>query len=243
MTPNRTQKAQTDEPPRRIPVRIPEPAKADLAALASLSSEAAESLERALRHAKPSMSAKVLAAQISPEVKMDPEVLHRLVRLLYSLYGARERYAADTDDFVGEVAERAAEEGIGGLTKGSSSADAFRARLKRFLSLDDSIGVGAKAHELILEHDRPFEDVRVITDIRAVFGGTSGEPKPVAAMVYHTLKIAAHGEEGHKTYFFALDGNEIRVLRAALERATLKETALRELVAKTNLPLIDILFD
>src|SRR5713101_7560824 len=100
MTPNRTQKAQTEGRPRRIPLRIPEPYKPDLAALATLSNEAADSLERALRHAKPSMSPKVLAAQISPEVKMDPEVLHGLVRLLYSLYGARERYAVDTDQVV-----------------------------------------------------------------------------------------------------------------------------------------------
>src|SRR5712691_2582774 len=110
MTPERTQKAQkTEGPPRRISVRIPEPYKTDLAALATLSNEAAESLERALRHAKPSMSAKALAAQISPEVKMDPESLHGLVRLLYSLYGARERHAVDVDHLVGQVAERAAE--------------------------------------------------------------------------------------------------------------------------------------
>ncbi len=224
-------------------LRIPDSQKNDLATLIRLSDEDATAFELALRTAKPSMSAKALAAQISPHVRTEAATLERLIRVLYSLYGTRERFSQEVDALAAEVAEKAAEEKIGGLTPGSPAVQSFKARLSRLLGLEDSVGVGSKARDLILEQDRPFEDARVLTDIRAVFGGTATQPKPVAAMVYHTLKITAHGEEGHKTYFFALDGHEVRDLKAALERALQKEVELKGLVGKTGLPILDIQFD
>ncbi len=201
-----------------------------------------ENLFKVLRETRPTMSSKSLVAQIGTKVRLEAAMLTGILNTLLSLYLTRDHLQLQNSTLALDVAERAADEKLGGLEKQSPEFQRFQKRVERLLSLDNTIGVGFKAKEVVLEQERLFEEARILTDVRPVFGrGDSVDP--LAAMVCHTLRITTHEESEHKTYFFALDSTDLRNLKSATERALKKEEKTRDLVGKTGLPIIDIEFD
>jgi hypothetical protein len=56
------------------------------------------------------------------------------------------------------------------------------------LALDDTVGTAAKAGPVLTEHERIFEDARILTDVRPIFHPDLSE-KPNAAVIVHMLRL------------------------------------------------------
>jgi hypothetical protein len=107
------------------------------------------------------------------------------------------------------------------------------------LVLDETVGTAAKTGPVLTEHERIFLSARVLTDIRPIFHPNLSE-KPNAAVIVHMLRIASRDIFGsHHAEYFALDANDIRVLKNIADRAIRKEETIKALLADSNVDTID----
>lgn len=79
--------------------------------------------------------------------------------------------------------------------------------------------------------------MRILTDIRPIFGNNVEEP-PEAVVIMHTLKMAYHRGGRVDEVFFAMDETDLGDLKAAVARAELKAKSILATLAKTQLKVI-----
>jgi hypothetical protein len=217
-------------------LRIPRTEESALARLLGLSSEQHADLSRALRESGPCLSIKGLADRVAEKIPTLPKhELRDLVRVLATLYTVRDREQADPAAFLTDI-ERAAKE-----TRRDELGDKVdwtiaRTRLGELLSNNHSLGVTAKAVDVLREHERVFCDARILTDVRPVFAADVHQT-PDATVLIHELRIAYHESGDLKAIYVAMDSSDVRSLRDALERAVAKEATLEKL---SKVPMLRI---
>jgi hypothetical protein len=126
---------------------------------------------------------------------------------------------------------------VGGISKGSPEASALRERLIMLLSIEKTVGIIAKAGELLYTYPIVYQSARILTDVRPVFSSEK-EPTPIASVISHTLVVdTSEGDtEGRaKRIFIALDSEDLTDLKRVIERASQKEAALRRILPEQAL--------
>lgn len=101
------------------------------------------------------------------------------------------------------------------------------------------MGTAAKAGYILTQHERIFVGARILTDLRPIFHQNVSE-KPGAAVIIHMLKIMQR--DNHKNYqdqYFALDSNDIRSLKALIDRALKKEESLRDAMKDSGVVILN----
>ncbi len=78
-----------------------------------------------------------------------------------------------------------------------------------------------------------------MTDLRPIFHLNVSE-KPDAAVIIHMLKISQRDNFGHRSdEYFALDSNDIAMMKELFERALKKETTLKGIMEKSGVTVLD----
>jgi hypothetical protein len=103
---------------------------------------------------------------------------------------------------------------------------------------DRIIAITAKAVDVITEHAHVFHSARILTDIRPVFTKQPSQP-PDAAVLVQMLKIDYH-ENGIKSFYVALDSQDLRKLRDVIDRAVEKTDSLRGHLGGAALQVLDV---
>ena len=220
---------------------IPEFAKEGIRRIASLSDEQAANLLDALKSTRPALAVYWLASEVSTLAGIDEPSVTDMLTALMSLSVMtvdRER----PHEIVAGVVRAASDQGIDGLTEGSSEAQKLGERL---LGLLDTLpfAAGGKAHRLRLAQPNNYRAARIITDMRPLFS-RHGEVKPIAAMVIHSLLVRtfvfSNMSEApmESQHHMALDLDDLHELKAQIERAIEKEKALRASMADADLPCV-----
>lgn len=96
-------------------------------------------------------------------------------------------------------------------------------RLEKLLTarpLQDS----AKALVLLHEQPQVFQDCRIITDLRPLFGDNDTELR--AFTVTHQLRIGYDTPSESSDFYVALEADDLRRLRSAIDRALSKQASL-----------------
>src|SRR5579863_4804889 len=217
-------------------LRIPPAQRDGFKQFMSLPDDKWRSLLRALEAAEPTISASVLAKHVSPQVDLSPELLRQVIVAAGSLYVTRDQRGVSTGEFAEAVVQAAVEEKL--LDRGDSEATSrLKERISRLLSLDQSLGVSAKATELLVRHKNPLLTARIFTDIRPVFTGEEN-PIPRAAVVVHTLELLTNTDGHRLSHYVALDSTDLQTLKRIVDRAIHKEASLKTVMA--SLPLVEI---
>ncbi len=202
----------------------------------SLSDDKWRSLLRALEAAGPMISAGALAKHVSPEVDLGVDQLRQVIVVAGSLYVTRDQRGTKVEEFAEAVVEEALQEGLVG--RGDSAATSkLGERIAQLLSLDRSLGVSAKATQLLFSHKNPLLTARIFTDIRPVFTGDEN-PTPQAAVVVHTLELVTRTDERELSHYIALDSTDLQTLKRVIDRAIHKESSLKTIMA--SVPLVEI---
>jgi hypothetical protein len=90
--------------------------------------------------------------------------------------------------------------------------------------------MATKAYDLQTEGERTFCDARILTDLRPVFGKDIASG-PAGMVIIHRLKLGYHNSEGeHRTFYIALDAEDLVTLKKAIDRAELKARSLKSIV-------------
>lgn len=143
-----------------------------------------------------------------------------------------------------------ADEVIRGVIQGLSRVESFsswtviekkslKTRLKKILT-DANIKLRARAWALVLERPCLMSNVRILTDLRPVFGNKSSVALE-AVTVIHTLVMGV--EEGGselKTLHIALDTKDLESLKDCISRAEQKEKVLNALASRAGVTSLQI---
>jgi hypothetical protein len=112
------------------------------------------------------------------------------------------------------------------------------ARLARLLGIKASLRITSKALDVLTDADRIFYSAKILTDIRPVFDDEGKEIE--AAVIIHNLRIHFGQDDDHRDFFVALDTNDIKELRAVLDRANKKAESLQKLLSNAKISYLDI---
>ena len=214
-------------------MKIPKGHRASLLALAQLSPEDFGRLIQAIQNLPPRQ---VLVELRNRLIGVMPglDLVNRrmLAESLVSMYASMLRGEIPVGQFVEDLTDA--------VTEQDSSEDVretMRERLGRLLNVTN-LRLSAKATVLRVDHERVYNTSRVISDLRPVFDepveeGLSG------FMIIHQLKIVSlrHGEP--EELFFAMDDNDLALLKKTLDRAELKSKQIHQLLIEKNLPQFD----
>jgi hypothetical protein len=193
----------------------------------------------ALANAGPQFNVADLAAEISGQSDVPLPLAEGIVRVLASLYLTRElgqpiENFLDTQVFIAlRRAEAFSVENI------KDQWSKLRKFLVAALSLERSVGTAAKAGPVLTQHERIFAGARIVTDLRPIFHLDVSE-KPDAAVIVHMLRITQRDNFGRKSdEYFALDSNDLLLLKDLIERATKKEKTLKGIMESSGMAVLD----
>lgn len=218
-------------------VNIPEQALPDLKRLAELDDALFESLLKAIGDSSPTLTktqfSNALAAKVATA---DDEDIQAVLRPAFALYPIKERAGLSSNELSKAVTE--SETIFAAAVQFPPDAkEKLRTRLELLLGFDKSLGISAKALDVMTEHDRIFCKARILSDIRPVF---SDQLESAAAMIIHTLQIGFHQNGEHHECYFALDTDDIQKLKNIIDRAERKTNALQSILKKAEVRYLGV---
>lgn len=163
------------------------------------------------------------------------EAVQGVIGVLYSLYHVRALADALLEEFVVSVIDAMRASGNDAIMLDETERDNFASRLKTLLAVDQVILL-ARANALQRDHEHIFHDAKILTDLRPVFHDVSQQPKHF--VIQHTLKIIFHDGSKHEEVYMALDLNDLKRLRAVIDRAEKKAVSLKALLKGKELTLV-----
>ena len=204
-----------------------------------MTQEGRERLIDAIGKAPAVLDLDALAENVASSTELDKDQAPRLVRVLASLYRAREE--TPVDQFVDDVCDAAQAMEKGPLRPKDDDWDSFKRDLTALLSSDQSLGITAKANDIRSQHQNVYCKARILTDIRPVFRQDVGV-EPPAGVIVHTLRFTTHpgGDfSTSKDFYVALDALDLKELKKLVDRAVQKEATLRSLISQTGMTCLE----
>jgi hypothetical protein len=199
-------------------IRIPRPHQAALRQWFEKDAESAAKIEAAILKAVPSTAANGLGKQLAMALKMSVHEATELAQVFVSM-------AATLTDIPAEVRADFPAAVVASVYDDETSppADAS-ARLERLLGAP-TLQQTAKALALLHDQQQLFQDCRIITDLRPLFGDDDTELR--ATTVTHQLRISFDTPSSDPSDFYvALEASDLRKLRVAIDRALAKQASL-----------------
>jgi hypothetical protein len=220
------------------PIELPDEALVDLRRIAGLEEGLFSRLLNAIGESQPALNVSKLAASIVTKVEgITIADLRSTLIATINLHSMRVRspHPTSVEEHVNRVVRSPLVEKAKGFSQQNKAT--LRDRLKRLLSLDAAIGVTAKAQSVMVDQDHTFCNVRILTDIRPIFS-ESGEAS--AAVIIHNLRIGYHQDSKHQDFYVALDTDDIKKLKEAIERAEKKTATLQGLLKRSNVTYLEV---
>ncbi|HUB06291.1 MAG TPA: hypothetical protein VMB50_04790 [Myxococcales bacterium] len=198
--------------------KLPERYQLAWRSLANLDALRLRRLGQAIEDAQPHLYAEDLARKAAQRSRVELPVVRPIIDLLTSLSSARARQSQSLGTLLKDLRDDARRRGGDFVPK--TSWGSFTAFLKRVLEAE-AIVITAKAQTVMVAHQHVFLSARVLTDLRPVFGNDElGRLR--AGVVVHTLQLDHLDGGGKRSFFIALDDEDVSKLRAALDRASEK---------------------
>jgi len=216
-----------------MPLSVPPPQIATIKALLELPDDKVNELLTALDSAGPQFNVEDLSKEVSRSVEIPRGLTRRSVEIVGSLY--RAFGPAQPISGLGEFLDKEVHPAMKRAEIFSPEReDSQWAKLREFfltaLSLERTVGTTVKAGPVLTAHERIFAGAKIMTDLRPIYHRDASE-KPDAALIVHMLRITQRDDDGNRSdLYFALDSNDIRLMRDVIERALQKEVTLKGII-------------
>ncbi len=211
-------------------------AEAPLAEFAKLQKEQVSKLIEAIRTSKPALGIDEFAARVASKSGLELQMVCRILSMFAGMYLARADAGRSLEDFVADLSGALMKRVNKELTP--ANWEAFSADIQAILACEDSLGVTAKALDLLTDHEHGLHSSRIITDVRHVFTADPNE-RPKTAVIIHMLNLVYHEIDSMKENYFALDAADLKKLKSAIERAEAKEANLRKILKEFGVDCLE----
>lgn len=219
-------------------LRIPPKLREGLKEIALLDENSFEEVLLALRDSPLRTSPMALSGNLSPLVKsISRDKVDEISGALFGIQLGFLNSEVSLDAFIADVSAALSKGNKDGRGLAAEHLEKLSDRLGKLMTTP-SIAVGAKAQNILFEHERNLIEARIITDFRPVFGDKP-TAEPVGGIVIHNLKITYIDNDEEKDFFVAMDSKDLQKLIDTLKRAQEKDQSLRSLMGKANVPVIE----
>ena len=220
-------------------LRVPEQQIVHIKKFLELPEDKIEGFLEALSKAGPRFNVYDLSDEVSNRLGLPNDLTEGVVQVLASLYLTWDGQHTPIETFVDQEVSDALKKA---KAFSEENADAQWAKLRKFLivalSLESTVGTAAKAGYILTQHERIFFGARIMTDIRPIFHLNVSE-KPGSSVIVHMLRITQRDNYGNLSdQYFALDSNDIRSLKALIDRAMKKEETLKGLMKDSKVTVL-----
>lgn len=220
-------------------LRVPENQIDHIKKFLELSDNKITRFHDALAKARAHFNASDLSEEVSVHLEISRPLIDGMVAVLASLYRTWDGQHTPIETFVDQEVSVALKKAEAFSEK---EVDAQWAKLRKFLiaalSLESTVGTAAKAGYILTQHERIFVGARILTDVRPIFHLNVSE-KPESAVIVHMLRITQRDNYGNRSdQYFALDSNDIRSLKALIDRAMKKEETLKGLMKDSKVTVL-----
>ncbi len=216
-------------------LKIPEGYLSGIKALSALSEDDTSVICDALSLIEPCFSPHALTSAVAVKSGLNREVTRDVIFVLVSLYLAWSEINLSLDEFIQTVVNAARDD----MKIESAGLESLNQNLSVLLQLDRSVGVTARASDVMTTFDHVFDSTRVVSDLRTLFTTEPTDPQPLAAVITHTLKIEFYKDRKKQAFYVAMNSTDISKLKNTLERALNKEEQLESIAKKSGLPVLD----
>jgi transcriptional regulator of aromatic amino acid metabolism len=221
-----------------MPFRVPADHAGLLREFIALPDEKIDRFLEALDKAPPQYNFHDLALQVFSDEIMAFELTEGILLVLVSLYRTAD-LERPTEGFLdADVFPSLMKANVFSAEKSNEEWAKLRKFFLSALSRERTLGTAAKAGPVQTDHDRIFCGARILTDLRPIYHREISE-KPSAATVVHMLKIT-HRDHYGKRYdsYFALDSNDLALIKNVVERAEKKEETLRNVMKDSGITVL-----
>lgn len=221
-------------------LRIPEEYERGFAEIRRLDEKQLRDLVSALESEPPTLRRAELRSRVASRVDtVARDDVDQVIDALISLHALRDSMGVETPVVLEAISDAMNESGVEDLEfDDDEDRKRFKAHLVQLLAVD-TLDISAKANDLLYDHERTIHGpMRVLTDIRPVFGEDPGK-EPNGAVIVQTLKITYHESAKIKEFFIALDTEQVDELIGVLGRASLKAEGVKRLLAGTKASYIE----
>jgi len=212
-------------------LKIPGIAIEGLIRLFAMNDDEANVVFELLGSIKPEMNWESLRAKIVAKPSGTEDAV-KVFEAIKGLYELKLRIDQPIEDLVSDVVESAMENEA--LKDIISDKKKLSDRLISALSFNRTLGITAKAENVMSEHQNVYIDGRILTDLRPVFCEEIDEDKPVTTII-HNLIINYLADDIMKKMVFALDSNDLDKLEKIIARAKSKERVLKQICTDSSL--------
>ncbi len=203
--------------------------------IGSLPEKESISLLESLKSLPPFLDNERLAnAVINLNPYLQKEVIEDLLELLFLIYNLSERSDISVDEIVTQIVQSISDSVELSSEISIDNVEKIRIRLEILLDENGTVANSYKAIIILKDHKCVFNDCRVFTDIRPVFG-VDTTVNPVGMGVVHMLKLVYVGLDGPNELFIGLDSSNLEQLSEEIQRAMSKEVSIREMFYDVNI--------
>lgn len=215
--------------------QIPETAERPLAEFAKLNPKQTSQLIEAVRTSKPALGIEEFAARVAPKSGLELATVGRILSMFAGMYLARTDASKTLEEFASDLSGALKKRADQEMTP--ANWDAFAANVRAILACERSLGVTAKALDLLTDHEHCLHSSRIVTDVRHIFAADPNL-RPQSAVIIHVLNLVYHEIDGMKEVYMALDTSDLKRLKSVIERAEAKEVALKNLLKESGVDYI-----
>jgi hypothetical protein len=119
----------------------------------------------------------------------------------------------------------------------SDRAASFNKNISKLLDLS-AIAIKAKALAVATDTPHLFSEVKILSDMRPVFGEKATEA-PLGAVLMHSLRIGFAKEGREREFFVHMDTRDLQGLQECVNRALDKDATIRNFLERTKLQLFE----
>jgi len=175
---------------------------------------------------------KKLSSNVGALKPDDLKAILKTIVMLYAVKRGRRRSAEQLSEDIKETIEAESPEEFP-----SATSTIVKERLQKLLLIEKALHLTAKSLNVLTDQDHIFCGVKVLSDVRPVFNDAADSL--AAAMIIHNLKISYHHEGRHKEFFAAMNMEDVRKIKEAMERAEKKSAALKSFIEKSGTPYFE----
>jgi len=173
--------------------------------------------------------------------EMSEQMGENVASLLISFYGTLDQ----PDRPVGSIfvdlvdaVERKIKESAPDVT--GDDLESLRNFFKSAMELHDSVGLRAKAYRLLSRQSHIYDSGEVYTDIRPIFRPDDPKIRPSAAVLVHSLMIGYYEGNSKKSFYCALNHDDLKRLNRTVERALAKHENLSDMLTDFGMECLDL---
>ncbi|MHA1783820.1 MAG: hypothetical protein ACTSVY_09210 [Candidatus Helarchaeota archaeon] len=196
-----------------------------------------EKLFEELGKITPTLNFDEIIDELRKKVDIERNLLRDIFHAFLSIYLNLNKYNLSYEEFINEIYQSIKEIKPEKIYLEEKNKEIYTKLIEKIATLDQTIGILSKAVDVWTDHAITYFQSRILTDLRPIYS-KKVEKAPKNAVLIHNLKIEYMKDFNTRSFFVAMDSNDLLELKNVIDRAILKQKSLLTLCEEKNINVL-----